>query len=88
MPGKYFSPGGLEAGMSIGPGAEMLHAEVILIHTNDYSGFPSLIRNTPMPSTATAETKVILGQTNPFPIRDFMRWPPYRFFLHLLPRAQ
>lgn len=45
----------------MGPGAEMPHAKVILTHSKGYSGFPSLIGNRPMPSTATAETKVILG---------------------------
>lgn len=31
VPGRYFSPGGLEAGVGIGAGAEMPHAEVILM---------------------------------------------------------
>jgi len=69
VPGRYFSPGGLEEEKGVGPGAEMPCAEVLLIHTNSYSGLPSLIRNRPVPSSATAETKAVPGWTNPFPIR-------------------
>lgn len=61
VPGRDFSPGGLEAGMGISPGAKTPHAEVILIYIDGYSVFPSLLRTRPMPSTAMAETKVILG---------------------------
>lgn len=61
VPGRDFSPGGLEAGMGISSGAKMPIAEDILIYINGYSVFPSLLGTRPMPSTAMAETKVTLG---------------------------
>lgn len=57
--GRSFSPGGLQVGMGIGSRAEMPHAEVILMHTNSCSRFPSLHRTDPCPALLQLKAKPV-----------------------------